>query len=95
MKILSILSKTHSTDTSAQMGQWSETSSGRATPQCSILNPRTKIQSACIFKTVVRHVAVPVDEKFKSQLSGPVTVQYVETYNDGAQKLAETHAVLR
>ncbi len=42
-----------------------------------------------------RHVAVPVDATFKSQLSGPVTVQYVETYNDGAQKLAETQAVLR
>jgi P pilus assembly chaperone PapD len=42
-----------------------------------------------------RHVAIPVDEKFKGELSGPVTVQYVETYDDGAQKLAETKAVLR
>ena len=42
-----------------------------------------------------RHVSIPVDEKFKGELSGPVTVQYVETYDDGAQKLAETQAVLR
>jgi hypothetical protein len=42
-----------------------------------------------------RHVSVAVDEKFKGELAGPVTVQYVETYDDGAQKLAETQAVLR
>ncbi len=42
-----------------------------------------------------RHVSVPVDERYKDMLSGPVTVQYVETYDDGAQKLAETLAVLR
>ncbi len=42
-----------------------------------------------------RHVSVPVDENFKGELAGPVTVQYVETYDDGAQKLAETQAVLR
>jgi hypothetical protein len=42
-----------------------------------------------------RHVAVPVDDRFKGALTGPVTVQYVETYDDGAQKLAEAQAVLR
>ena len=42
-----------------------------------------------------RHVAVPFDEKFKGELAGPVTVQYIETYDDGAQKLAETQTVLR
>ncbi len=42
-----------------------------------------------------RHVAVPVDDRFKGELVGPVTVQYVETYDDGAQKLAETQTVLR
>lgn len=42
-----------------------------------------------------RHVSVPVDDKFKGSLEGPVTVQYVETYDEGAQKLAETQAVLR
>jgi len=42
-----------------------------------------------------RHVAIPVDENFKGEVSGPVTVQYVEIYDDGRQKLAETQAVLR
>jgi P pilus assembly chaperone PapD len=42
-----------------------------------------------------RHVSIPVDDKFKNELSGPVTVQYLETYDDGDQKIAETQAVLR
>ena len=42
-----------------------------------------------------RHVSVPVLEKYKSQASGPVTVQYVETFDDGSHVLAETQAVLR
>jgi hypothetical protein len=42
-----------------------------------------------------RHVAIPLNEAFKGELSGPVTVQYVETYDDGAQTIAETRAVLR
>ena len=42
-----------------------------------------------------RHVTLAVDDKFKGELAGPVTVQYVEIYDDGQQKLAETQAVLR
>lgn len=42
-----------------------------------------------------RHVSVQVDDKYKGDLTGPVTVQYLETYDDGVQKLAETQAVLR
>jgi P pilus assembly chaperone PapD len=42
-----------------------------------------------------RHVSLPVDENFKGQLTGPVTVEYLETYDDGKQKIAETQAVLR
>ncbi|HEX8839828.1 MAG TPA: molecular chaperone [Sphingomicrobium sp.] len=42
-----------------------------------------------------RHVSVPVQDKYKSQASGPVTVQYVETFDDGSHVLAETQAVLR
>jgi hypothetical protein len=42
-----------------------------------------------------RHVSVPVDDNYKGDLTGPVTVQYVETYEDGNQKIAETRAVLR
>lgn len=42
-----------------------------------------------------RHVSVPVFEKYKSQASGPVTVQYVETFDEGSHVIAETQAVLR
>ena len=42
-----------------------------------------------------RHVAIPIDEKYKGPLEGPVTVQYYETFEDGLEKLAETQAVLR
>jgi hypothetical protein len=43
----------------------------------------------------LRHVSVPVSPSFKGDPAGPVTVQYVETYDDGSQVLAETQAVLR
>jgi hypothetical protein len=36
-----------------------------------------------------------VDPEFKGQLAGPVTVQYLETFDDGTKLLAETQAVLR
>jgi P pilus assembly chaperone PapD len=42
-----------------------------------------------------RQVIVPVEEGFTGQLAGPVTVQYVETYDDGSKTIAETQAVLR
>ncbi|CAN5122648.1 hypothetical protein BH24PSE1_BH24PSE1_08400 [soil metagenome] len=42
-----------------------------------------------------RQVVVPVDEKFAVHAVGQVTVQYVETYDDGSKTIAETQAVLR
>jgi P pilus assembly chaperone PapD len=42
-----------------------------------------------------RHVEVPVNSDFKGDLNGPVTVQYVETFEDGSHVIAETKAVLR
>jgi hypothetical protein len=42
-----------------------------------------------------REVVLPVEESFKGTLAGPVTVQYVETYDDGTKTIAETQAVLR
>lgn len=42
-----------------------------------------------------RHVSIPVNTDFKGDISGPVTVQYLETYADGTQKIAEAQAVLR
>lgn len=42
-----------------------------------------------------RHVSVPVAEDARTSLSGPVTVQYVENFNDGTKVIAETQAMLR
>jgi P pilus assembly chaperone PapD len=42
-----------------------------------------------------RHVTIPLDEKYEGAAAGPVTVQYVETYDDGSDTIAETRAVLR
>jgi hypothetical protein len=53
-------------------------------------------KSVAVYKEVAtRRVTIPVDEAFKGALSGPVTVQYVETYDDGSHTIAETQAVLR
>jgi P pilus assembly chaperone PapD len=66
-----------------------------------VLKPAVKdpiaIQKALAVYTELgsRHVTIPVDESFKGELTGPVTVQYIETYRDGNEKLAETQAVLR
>jgi len=43
----------------------------------------------------VRHVSVPIADDYKGDISGPVTVQYVETFDDGSHVLAETQATLR
>jgi P pilus assembly chaperone PapD len=53
-------------------------------------------KSVAVYKEVAtRRVTIPVDEAFKGALSGPVTVQYVETYDDGSHTIAETQVVLR
>jgi len=41
-----------------------------------------------------RHVAIAVDDAFKGAIAGPVTVQYVEIFDDGSHVIAETQAVL-
>ena len=42
-----------------------------------------------------RRVTIPIDEAFTGPVTGPVTVQYAETFDDGAKVIAETTAVLR
>jgi P pilus assembly chaperone PapD len=42
-----------------------------------------------------RRMAVPVSPGYKGGVAGPVTVQYLETFDDGAKVIAETQAVLR
>lgn len=41
-----------------------------------------------------RHVAVAFDDAYKGAIAGPVTVQYVETFDDGSHVIAETQTVL-
>ena len=55
------------------------------------------IQKAVAVYTEVgkRRVSIPIAEAFKAQAAGAVTVQYVETFDDGAKTIAETRAVLR
>ena len=61
-----------------------------------VKNPIAIQRSVAVYKEVAsRKVSIPVDEAFKGSLSGPVTVQYVETYDDGSHMIAETQAVLR
>ena len=42
-----------------------------------------------------RHVSVAVPDELRNAANGPVTVEYLETYDDGTHLLAETQAVLR
>lgn len=53
-------------------------------------------RAVAVYKEIgARQVSIPVEDSMKSQLSGPVTVQYVETYEDGTRTIAETKTVLR
>lgn len=61
-----------------------------------VKNPIAVQRAVAVYKEVsTRSVVIPVDEAFKGQVAGPVTVQYVETYEDGTHTIAETRAVLR
>jgi P pilus assembly chaperone PapD len=53
-------------------------------------------RAVAVYKEIgTRHVSIPLDESFTGDAAGPVTVQYVETSDDGAHTIAETTAVLR
>jgi P pilus assembly chaperone PapD len=66
-----------------------------------VLKPGAKspigLQKAVAVYTEIgrRHVEVPLDDKYQGSFAGPVTVQYVETFEDGSRVIAETQAVLR
>ena len=55
------------------------------------------IQKAVAVYTEIgsRHLEVPVSAGYKGEVAGPVTVQYVETFDDGSHVIAETKTVLR
>lgn len=66
-----------------------------------VLKPGVKdpiaVQRAVAVYTEVnsRKVSIPVSEEFTGDVRGPVTVQYVETFDDGSHTLAEVKTVLR
>ncbi len=66
-----------------------------------VIKPGTRdpiaIQKAVAVYTEIgsRRVTVPVRSDYKGALTGPVTVQYLETSDKGAQVIAETQTVLR
>lgn len=53
-------------------------------------------KAVAVYKEIgVRHVTIPVDAAYQGDPRGPVTVQYVETFDDGSHVIASTDAVLR
>ena len=61
-----------------------------------VKEPIGSLRAVAVYTDVARReVSVPIDEAFKGDPAGPVTVQYVETYDDGSKTIAETQAVLR
>lgn len=53
-------------------------------------------RSVAVYTEVgTRKLSVPIDDGFKGDVRGPVTVQYVETFLDGNRTIAETQAVLQ
>lgn len=61
-----------------------------------VKQPIATAKSIAVYTEIgTRHVDVPLADAYKAVAAGPVTVQYVETFDDGNQLLAETQAVLR
>ena len=61
-----------------------------------VKNPIAIQKAVAVYTEIgVRHLDVPLDDTQKGAAAGPVTVQYVETFDDGSRVIAETQAVLR
>lgn len=53
-------------------------------------------RAVAVYKEIAtRRMSIPLDADFTGNPAGPVTVQYVETYDDGTHTIAETTAILR
>lgn len=60
-----------------------------------VKEPLADMKGVAIYTEVgKRHVSVPIRETLASVANGPVTVEYLETYDDGTHLLAQTQAVL-
>ena len=61
-----------------------------------VKDPIAVQKAVAVYKEITtRQLTIPLNEAFKGSPAGPVTVQYVEMFDDGANVIAETQAVLR
>ncbi|HWU92345.1 MAG TPA: molecular chaperone [Sphingomicrobium sp.] len=61
-----------------------------------VKNPIAIQRAVAVYTEIgLRHLSIPLDPGFQGDPRGPVTVQYVETSNDGSHVIAQTDAVLR
>ncbi|MEQ7874065.1 molecular chaperone [Sphingomonas sp. ASV193] len=61
-----------------------------------VKEPIAEVKGVAVYKELTqRRVVIPVDSAYKGPIAGPVTVQYLETGDNGANLVAETSAVLR
>ena len=61
-----------------------------------VKDPIAVQRAVAVYKEIgTRSVEIPLDDGFAGDSAGPVTVQYVERFDDGSKTIAETRAVLR
>jgi P pilus assembly chaperone PapD len=61
-----------------------------------VKDPIAVQRAVAVYKELgTRSVEIPLDEDFAGDPAGPVTVQYIDNYDDGSKTIAETQAVLR
>lgn len=59
-------------------------------------DPIVDVKGVAIYTEVgKRHVSIAVPADKRTDAAGPVTVEYIETFDDGTHMLAQTQAVLR
>ncbi len=61
-----------------------------------IKDPIADVKGVAVYTEIsTRHVSIPVLANHRADAWGPVTVEYIESYDDGTHVLAQTQAVLR
>ena len=61
-----------------------------------VKDPIAVQRAVAVYKEIgTRSVEIPLADGFAGDPAGPVTVQYVERFDDGSKTIAETRAVLR
>jgi hypothetical protein len=61
-----------------------------------VTDPIAVLRGVAVYKEIAsRRVTVPIADKYSGSLSGPVTVQYIGSAEEGGRMLAQTQTVLR